>query len=456
MNLSVPGILGLPDITSFKTPPHAEDEMWTLNIQEHKADRAGLHYDVRLNKPGTSEAFSWVSKNKPLPDIGEKLSLILQPTHEASYMGWEGTLAEGYGKGTVRSILTTPVHVIESSPGKLLFNIYKGNDTARYALVETSQTDTKGHKTWIFNNYTKTTEDKSIPDYKPHYKSININEVHINRPNEILTPKIDGAHNTISLRPDKRIDVYSYRLRKNKPTRIDHTYKTDLYKYRSPKDLGETIVRAELYNEATPDNSEITSGLLNSNTWDARQKMQEQSTKLIPVIFDIVKFKGKNVEKEPYREKIRMLQEVAQLVPSLRLPEMAITPQEKLKLLDQIKSKRHPITSEGVVIYNLDTPIPVKAKQKEDFDVLITGTFPAARGSKYEGNSIGGFIGVPENGTTSIKIGTGLSDELRRVAYSNPEQFIGQWAKVEGQKQYQGSGKVRMPTFKGFRVEKYK
>lgn len=83
--------------------------------------------------------------------------------------------------------------------------------------------------------------------------------------NILFSPKIDGAHNIISLRPGKPIETYSYRRSVRSPERrIDHTYKTDLYKIRSPKELGETILRAEMF---IPNQSpQVISGVLNSNT----------------------------------------------------------------------------------------------------------------------------------------------------------------------------------------------
>ena len=56
-----------------------------------------------------------------------------------------------------------------------------------------------------------------------------------------------------------------------------------------------------------------------------------KATKLKPVIFDVVKFKGKNVEKASYSEKLRMLEEITSEVPELKMPPIARTQQEKMK-----------------------------------------------------------------------------------------------------------------------------
>jgi ATP-dependent DNA ligase len=172
-------------------------------------------------------------------------------------------------------------------------------------------------------------------------------------------------------------------------------------------------------------------------------------------MFDVVKFKGKFVEDRPYEEKLKMMQEISTKIPELELPPLAFTQQEKMKLKNDILSGKHPLTREGIVVYKMKEATPYKSKSNEDFDVLITGVFSASPGSKYEGNAIGGFVGIPENTKTKIRIGSGLSDELRREAYLNPNRFIGLWAKVTGHQQYQ-TGKLRVPIFKEFRYEKYK
>lgn len=446
---------GIPDITRIRPIPALPNagERWRLNIQEHKAKRAGLHYDLRLNPPGTTHAHSWAVKGG-LPTPGSKTLAVIQPTHHSEYMGWSGTLTDGYGAGEVRSIVDEPVRILSSSEDEINFvRTSSGGTPMRFMLKRV------GERNWLLYNYTKVTGDDIVPSTKPKYKEIRLSDVRSDIQNEILSPKVDGAHNAIILRPNKRVDVYSYRRSKKQKDPdtqapsgiIDHTYKTDLYKIRSPRELGNTVVRAELF---IPGQSAArTAGVLNSNTEKALQT-QRSIGKLQTMIFDVDQYKGKDVSNLPYAQKLHILREINNAIPELTLPELARTQQEKLKLIDDVKHGRHPETKEGVIVYNLDKPTPVKAKVKHDYDVLIVGTYPAAAGSKYHGNAIGGFIGVPENRKIRIRIGSGLSDALRRSAYQNPERFIGQWAVVEGQEEF-ASGKFRMPIFKGFRAEKY-
>lgn len=49
---------GIPSRKDYGSIPRAQNTTWTLNIQRHDADKAGLHYDIRLNPPGSQEAYS--------------------------------------------------------------------------------------------------------------------------------------------------------------------------------------------------------------------------------------------------------------------------------------------------------------------------------------------------------------------------------------------------------------
>lgn len=334
-------------------------------------------------------------------------------------MGFSGVIAEGYGAGKVTSQFLDKIEVLESGPDKVTFNVYQGSrdkSATRYALIRT------GGKNWVFYNYTAS-KAQEIPDSKPKYKEIKFNKLILDDDNEVMAPKLDGAHNTFILRPNKRIDVYSYRKSKNSGNRIDHSYRTELYKTLSPKELGDTIVRGELFLPGEAPH--ITGGVLNSNVFKSREKQKEVG-KLDNTIFDVVKYKGRNVEKEPYSVKLDILKKINRLVPELKLPDYAIGKAKKKYLYNQISAGTHPQTDEGVVVYKLDKSVPYKSKRVKDYDVEIVGTFPAKAGSKYQDNAVGGFIGKYEGAGPEIRIGGGLSDKLRRDAYKNPHKYVGE------------------------------
>jgi DNA primase len=121
---SAPGIPGskrtfdLPDVTG---------KTWTLSIQEHKARKAGPHWDLRLVDPHTSYAHSWALPKSRMPLPGDKPVLAVQtPTHTARYALGFGArtsreIPKGYGAGTVKILKKNPVEV-ESTGDKVRFS----------------------------------------------------------------------------------------------------------------------------------------------------------------------------------------------------------------------------------------------------------------------------------------------------------------------------------------------
>lgn len=431
--------LGIPDRSKIQTIPNITNPViWEGGIHKHDAKRAGLHYDLRLGDPSTHFSHSWALRSLPTP--GEKVLAVHQPTHTLEYMDFKGTIKEGYGAGKVSLHFRDKVEVLEASPSRVLFNLYKGNKTEKYALIHREGVN------WILFNYTTTKKDQLIPLTKPSYKEKDFDNLDVKNPNEVFAPKVDGAHNIFILRPNKRVQTFSYRPSKGRVERIDHTYKTDLYKHRAPRSLGTTVLRGELYLPGQV-SSEVGS-VLNSNVFLAREK-QQKTGPLQNMMFDVVTYKGKNVEALPYREKIKILKEIHKEFPQLKIPSFATTPETKKNLVSSIKDKKHEETDEGVVIYNLDSPLPIKAKIRRDYDLYIKGFYEGT--GRLEGKGVGGFIGS-ESPTSKqeIRVGSGLTDEQRQDMYNNPDKYIGKLVKIYAQEKLK-SGKFRMPVFKEFR-----
>ncbi len=329
--------------------------------------------------------------------------------------------------------------------------MYPGRDTKRFILLRKGGTDN-----WMIYNYTPSEETKvyeDVPSYKKSYKTIDADRLKLDtsRTEEVFAPKLDGAHNLVVLRPNKRPDVFSYRSSRKGSERIDHTFKTPLYKQTSPKELGNTILRSELFVPGGKGND--TARILNSSVPKARE-IQQKERPLEFKIFDVVKFKGKDVEDLPYSRKLEMLKEVRDKIPDLKLPELAFDPHDKRQMFNRIMKGFHPETEEGLVVYKLDEPVPRKVKQTDDYDAEILGTFEASEGSKYEGSGVGGFIALPEGSSVPIRIGTGLSDDLRQKAYESPDNFIGEWAKIKSQHVH-SSGLHQAPVLVDIRPEKF-
>ena len=99
-----------------------------LTIQEHDAEQAGLHWDLRI---GDLEIglLSWVIPKCRMP-VTEQLLAIKVNTHDWSYRHFEGEIKEGYGKGTVKLIYSGEIEIHSFSDRKISFT-YDGH---RYSL----------------------------------------------------------------------------------------------------------------------------------------------------------------------------------------------------------------------------------------------------------------------------------------------------------------------------------
>lgn len=124
---------GIPEKKRFTPIPTVAGVSWPYVLHAHKAEKAGPHLDLRLGNPETGIAHSWAYRGKGLPAPGQRALVIEQPDHTMKYMGFEGRIEKGYGKGDVSIAQKGQAKVIDTAPGKIHFRI----DGHRYVLVAT-------------------------------------------------------------------------------------------------------------------------------------------------------------------------------------------------------------------------------------------------------------------------------------------------------------------------------
>ncbi len=437
----------LPTVSSPKT--------WEFGVHEHHAEKRGLHYDLRLGDPETGHAHSWALPAK-WPAPGEKLWAIHQPTHTVRYMDFEGTIPAGYGAGKVALKDRDKTEVTNAKPGYVSFNVYRGTGPEEYSLRHI------GGKVWQFSNKTiHRGKLPHLPETKPSYKEVAVSNVPVDDDRYIMSAKIDDAHNLFYFpKTGEQVRAVSYRRAKRAPGGfIEHTHKVEkLFGETTPSALADSVVRGGLYamhsskNQATE--AHILGGMLNSDVWKSREKQKEQG-QLVPVLYDVVRFKGKDMSSAPYKEKLEVLKKIQKEMPGVfELPKMATTSAGKKALLSQIGKGMLAHTKEGVVLWNKESgEAPIKAKFKNDHDVFVRGFFPGE--GKYKGKGVGGFVfSHTKDGPVVGRVGTGLSDSQRKDMHKNMDKYLGMVAKVEAQGKFEKTTALRAPAFVGFHLDK--
>lgn len=445
---------GIPSrSTSHELPTILRPTTFEYAIHSHEAIRRGHHFDLRLGDPATGHAHSWALPPQ-LPEPGKTAWAIHQPTHTVRYMDFEGEIPGGYGAGKVTLRERGKAEILRSLPGHISFNVYDSKGAREFVL------HCINGKKWKLFNRTPTREGLKVPSGKPDYKQISPEKMRFDNDHQVMSAKIDDAHNLFVLPEAGRpVRVVSHRAPKRvaHTNLIEHSHKLEsLQGVRTPVGLGDTILRGGIYaiNPKTGKATEahILGGLLNTNVWKSREK-QKKEGELRAVLYDVERYRGKDVSKAPYAQKLDVLREVVKKIPAFELPPMAFDEKSKRKLFEDIAKHRLPHTKEGVVLWNLEKgESPTKVKLSDEHDVYVRKIFPGE--GKYLGRAAGGFeYSHSPEGPIVGKVGTGLSDALRNDLHLHPGRYLGAVATLKAQQKF-SSGALRAPRFSCWHLDK--
>jgi DNA primase len=126
----------------YAIPEDAKDKQWTMSVQEHRARKAGRHWDLRLVDPETGYAHSWAVPKARFPEGTEKVLAVHTPTHTEQYALNFGDrevqrIGSGYGSGTVKIVHKEPVKIVKSGKNSVQFERILGEDQGRLMLFKT-------------------------------------------------------------------------------------------------------------------------------------------------------------------------------------------------------------------------------------------------------------------------------------------------------------------------------
>jgi DNA polymerase Ligase (LigD)/Helicase conserved C-terminal domain/SNF2-related domain len=439
-----------PGLPSKSDMGHADKlrvgQMLDYVIQHHKAERAGPHYDVRFGNKDTG-LLSWAAR-KGVPEPGQKHLAVQQPLHRHGYKDFEGNIESGYGKGTVKKHDEGQILLTKVTPHSIHFSTASGRYPERFTLARPKGWD----RNWLLMN---TTPRAPIGYQKLHYKKIPPEQVEpaLKTIQEGTTAeaKIDGASQLIQLAKG-HAEALSFRTSKVTGGPIVHTERLfgGRPEIKVPPHLEGSILKGEAYASPGPGRAgtaQDVGTLLNSSIARSLQLQKERGLTLRNMLYDVQQYGRKPIDPAvtPRADRRKMLEEIAAHLPTdkFHVSEEAHGPEAATKLWNLIRSGKHPLTQEGIIIHP-KVGIPSKAKLFEDVDAHITGVFPG-EGKRRE--TVGGFTyGRTAGGPTVGRVGTGLSDAFLKEVAQDPSAYIGRVARLKAQQQFP-SGALRAPSF---------
>jgi len=418
---------GAGDEPPEELPQFTEGEPIDYTVQRHAAKRAGLHRDIRI---GTRRhgLLSWATR-KDLPGEGGKVAIHPQPVHPHSYLGWEGNIPEGYGAGDVATEHLGKALVTKSTPTEVHATLADQKEHHRLAFVKTP-------KRWLLARGKH--PEPPTEAVKPKYKSVSQEDApeHLSsiEPGTIVQPKIDGALVYVTTKGN-RPEVFSHRKSKVSNKNILHTERVFHGRPTTniPKEHQRTLL-GELYGTrgGKAIEPQELGGILNTHLGESIAKQKARGVKLKIMPFDYANGKG-----ESYPERLEKVKSTLQYMPKdvFQTPPEAKTPSAARRLYEKVRSGRHPLTKEGVIIHPPEGRM-IKIKNVEEENVKIHSVFPGK--GKFEH---GGFYYADKSGRPLGRVGTGFTEETR----AELPKYIGRTARVRHQGKYK-SGRLRAPS----------
>lgn len=437
---------GIPEKGRMREIPAVRDQRWAFVLHDHHADRAGRHTDLRVSD-GT-HAYSWATK-KPLPGPGTSPILLKrQSDHTPAYMGFSGTIASGYGKGTVRIAEKGTAHVRSSKADEIHFGLTHRQNPESFMLLQRPGSDVDW---WLINTTPTRASRPHVPDFKPPFREESPDKVSdYMDPKWVMRAKIDGGHTLLHFKHN-RLELFSYRTPASGKGLIDHSYMTDLGA--GSKALDGTVFRAETYVEDKDGRhipNRIVSGRMNSSPDRARKDLAESGQRVRVALLSPhrVKIGPRWVmgDQLPFDEKRRHLERAMKVLDPkvFFVPHEETTPEGKRRMLAAIKAGEHPETDEGVVIeHNHHYEIPKKMVFKKPHEVFVREIHQGA--GTHQGAAGAYSYSLSPTGPVAGRVGfSSLSHSERREIWANKDQYVGRRAVLFSRQQHP-SGAYRAP-----------
>jgi bifunctional non-homologous end joining protein LigD len=433
-------------------------------IQQHHATR--LHHDVRLEmlNGSTPVLVSWAVPRRLPRKKGDKTLAIRTEDHPIEYLDFTGDIPDGnYGAGVVRLFDSGRYEILQRTDDRLTFRLEGDRERGVYHLIHTGEK--AGKDQWLaIMSIDERPPAETAPPPEPMLATL-AGEPFDDR-EWAFEPKWDGVRAIA-------ICGGSTTLMSRNGRDISPAY-PELHR------LHEQLVAADamIDGEIVAFEDGLPSFQLLQRRMHVRDRAQiEKLMRTIPVTFmafDVLYMDGRNLTSMSYEERRPRLETVVVPADIVRLSPSTVG--DGVALFQAVSDQK----MEGVVGKKLGSRYEpgersknwLKFKTSFDVDVVIVG-WSEGSGSRegtilYDDGALR-YVGQVGTGFTQVT----LADTLRRLTelgpapapfgpealQSAPELRRAQWvpprvvATVE-YRQVTSAGKLRVPSFKGFREDK--
>lgn len=445
----------------------------TFMVHQHHATR--LHFDLRLEMLNgeVPVLVSWaVPKNLPQSKGVRHLAIHVED-HPFEYGGFSGTIPAGqYGAGEVRIFDSGTYEVLEQEPKKLTIDLHGDRLNGVWHMVQTSSGDEKDQ--WLVMLRENRRPQEPLPDLVPMMATLV--EESFDRDGWFFEPKWDGVR-ALAVCSDETA------LFSRNGNDITQTY-PELRKLHERTVAVEAVIDGEIVamHEGRPSFERLQSRINLRNERDI-----ERATKECPVTFvafDLLYLDGRSLIAKPFTERRALLEEL--FVPAGFVSVSPSIPNEGKLLYEATEAQG----LEGIVAKRGDSPYRPGRRSKDWLKIKTTHTADVVIGgwSRGEGSRDRYFgsvlVGVyDDEGLRFIAaVGSGFTDKMLEQTMpllrdleiddnpftTDPRKDKSVWGKpikdphwVEPMlvgtvefRELTSSGRLRAPTFKGFRVDK--
>jgi len=96
-------------------------------VMEHKAKKAGLHYDIRFKMPDSNMWISFACRKIPPTTLGKKVMVVRTHDHSEKEALLVGKIESGYGAGELKKWDSGSCEIQKFTPKRHMVVTFKGS-----------------------------------------------------------------------------------------------------------------------------------------------------------------------------------------------------------------------------------------------------------------------------------------------------------------------------------------